>query len=323
MKISNARKNAKNTKKVVQKAKPAASKAKAFRQLDSAAQQWAQLIADPCGARLTNSIWPGTAGSFVARFETDYVIFSEATATAGNVVFVPGGNSVFVNKDVLVNDTATSTLLTNVLAPGVGFLNSVAGAVRCVAACAQVSFPGTELSRSGIVAGGVTNFGNFAQNVATTGGGANTAVSAAQVRTLCQHTERMPSTMMEILWMPGAGDQDWYEVGSTQTPKEAVDDMANKNCIVLSASGFPVSTGIRVRLVSVLEWTPRANQGMVSSVEIPKSFNSVNDVLRALPASKGTDWFINAHAKARPWLRAAGSAISYGAKILGPALLSL
>lgn len=291
--------------------------------LDTAARQWAELIADPCNAKLTNSIWPGTAGSFVARFETDYVLFSDATATAGVVVFVPGSNSVYTNTAVATSDNTSLLLAATGNGPGANFLASSAGSIRCVAACAQLTFPGTELNRSGVVGGGVSTFGSFAQNVTTNGGGGNMSLTTADVRTMCQHTERMPASAMEILWMPGSGDQDWFELRGGQAEKAVLDDISDKNCIILCASGFPAGTGVRVRLVSVLEWCPKSARGLVSTVEVPKSNNTINDVLRALPASRGTDWFINSFQKAKPWLRAAGTAITYGAKTFGPALLAL
>lgn len=292
-------------------------------QLDTAARQWAELIADPCNAKLTNSIWPGTTGSFVARFETDYVLFSDATATAGVVVFVPGSNSVYTPTAIPTGDNMSLLLANSGNGPGANFLSTSAGSIRCVAACAQLSFPGTELNRCGVVGGGVSTFGTFAQNVTTAGGGGNMSITAAEVRAMCQHTERMPASAMEILWMPGAGDQDWFELRGGQNNSAVVDLISDKNCIMLSASGFPAGTGIRVRLVSVLEWVPKSGRGLVSTVEVPKSNNTINDVLRALPASRGTDWFINSFQKARPWLRAAGTVIKYGAKTVAPALMAL
>jgi len=293
--------------------------------LDSAAAEYARLIADPCNAKLSGTIWPGSNASFVARFETDFLYRTGATETAAALVFVPGTNSIYANATTLTSDT-TGTLLgidaVTFPGPGASFISASAGSIRAVASCLQVSFPGTELNRSGIVGLGVTNFGAITNNVATAAGGGNVNTTAAQLRSLCQHVERMPQDMAEITWFPNTGDQVPFEI-TQQGANVQLDDASTKNCIVMSASGFPVSTGVRVRIVTVLEWTPKTNQGLVATAEVPKSRSTLNDVLMALPASKGTSWFINAYKKAAPYARAAGSVISYGAKVLGPALMAL
>lgn len=289
--------------------------------LDPAARDWAQLIRDPCNARLTNTIWPGTAGSFVGRFESDFIIFNGATDTAGVYVFVPGGNVAY--NFSAANDSTASPLFSSTATPGSSFIASAASNVRCVASCMQVSFPGTELNRAGIVSLGVAPLGTFTNNVATAAGGGNVGLTISNVRTLCQHTERTPQTMAECNWMPGPGDAKWSEVNSAAGVASILDNNSDRNAIIMSVAGLPAATGIRIRMVSVLEWTPKAAQGLVATIETPKSSNDINDVLRALPKAFGTHWFINAFKTAAPYLRAAGSVINYGSKMLGPALMAL
>lgn len=293
--------------------------------LDLAAREYRDLIADPCNAKLVNSIWTGSNGSFVSRFETDFIIFNDATATAGILVFVPGTNQIYTNSSgILTNDTATATLGTGAQpGPGQTFLSGSAGNIRAVASCMQVSYPGTELTRSGIIGLGVTNFGTFAQNLSTANGGGNTTTTAAAVRTLCQHTERMPQSMGEVTWFPNTGDQIAFEQNSARPLTEQTTESSPKNCMILSVAGLPLATGVRVRIVNVVEWTPRTGQGMVATAEVPRSSNTINDILRSLPATKGTNWFINAYKKWSPTLGAIGSTISYGAKMLGPAMALL
>jgi len=292
--------------------------------LDGAAADYARLIADPCNAKLVSTIWPGANGSFVSRFETDFIFRGGAADVAGILVYVPGTNSCYVNATTLLADnTATLLGVDNVgfPPPGNSFL-AAAGSIRAVASCMQVSFPGTELNRSGIVSLGITNFGALTANVAAPAGGGNANTTAGNIRTLCQHVERMPTEMAEITWFPNSGDQEPFEL-TQQGALVQLDDASSKNCIVMSASGYPASTGVRVRIVTVFEWTPKTGQGLVAASEVPKSSNTLNDVLRALPAAKGTNWFINAYKRATPYIRAAGSVISYGAKVLGPAMAAL
>jgi hypothetical protein len=293
--------------------------------LDLPAKQYADLIADPCNAKLTNTIWPGSEGCYVSRFESDFIAFSGATETAGVFVYVPGANTAWVSSGALVSDQATAGLaLAGTSAnPGFTFLQASAGSIRAVASCVQVTFPGTELNRSGIVGLGCMRAGDILRSVATSNGGQNQVISAADVRQLCQHTERMPSHMAEILWTPGGGDQSPLLLGQPGNTAAFIDECSSKNALVVSVSGFPISTGVRIRFVTVVEWSPKAAQGLVATVEPPRSANSLNDILRALPETRGRNWFINAWAKATPYLRAAGSVISYGAKTLGPALLAI
>lgn len=289
--------------------------------LDGPAQAYARLIADPCNAPLTTTIWPGSTGSFVSRFESDFIVFDGVAQTAGMLYFVPGMNEVYTPSLLLTNDTTASTMTNaSTLPPGVTFLQASAGTFRCVAACMQVSFPGTELNRSGIVSLGVMQAGGALRNLATIAGGQNVNTTASAVRQLCQHTERTPQNMAEIIWQPGGGDQLPTQLGIATNTTSYVTEASDKNAIVMSVAGIPPVTGVRIRLVSVIEWTPRTAQGFVSSIDPPKSVNSLNDILRALPASRGSNWFINAWAKAQPYMKAAGSVISYGLKTLGPAL---
>jgi len=132
----------------------------------------------------------------------------------------------------------------------------------------------------------------------------------------------MPQEMAEITWFPGSGDQTPFGTGLT-TAAAITEETANKNAIVVSVSGFPVSTGVRFRTVYVCEWTPKTAQGLVATAEVPRSRATINDVLIDLHKAGGTNWFINAYKKAQPYLRAAGSVISYGAKLLGPAMMAI
>lgn len=317
------------SKKVTQKARKAApqkAKTVVMRRpgLDKAAADYARLIKDPCNAPLCPTIWPGSEGAFIGRYETDLIIWNQATAVAGVLVWCPGINTFFANDAILTSDTTAATLnLETGLVPGNGFLNnsSVVGSFRPVASCLQVMFPGTELNRSGVVAMGVTRFDPFINNVQTADGGLNVGITASQTRALCQHTERMPATMAECLWQPGPEDANTVTLGGSAT--QQTNACIGRNVVVLSASGFPVNTGVRVRIVTVVEWTPANTNGIVSSIEPPRSSNTINDVLRMLPADGGTNWFINAYQKARPLMNLAGNVISYAVRKGAPALLAM
>lgn len=327
--VRTARKKAPRSQRarVVQARAPRAQAMAPPGRLDQSATEYMRLIKDPCNAKLTNTIWPGSSGSFVGRFESDFILWNQATAVGGFLVYTPGTNSIVANSTLLTSDTLPSVVgYDGVNIPSAGFLMSgtSVGSFRAVAACVQVMFPGTELNRSGIVSGGVTRFDPFVSNLPLVDGGSAITTTASQMRSLCQHTERTPQEMMEIIWFPGPNDSDTFKPQTATTGITAAN--VGRNSIVISASGFPVSTGIRVRIVLVAEWNPAqsgASNGLVSTVEMPRSYNTVNDVLMALPQGNGTSWFINAYRKAQPYLRAAGGVIQYAAKTLGPAMLAL
>lgn len=285
--------------------------------LDKAASEYAELLRNPCNAPLVRGVFAGTGGSLVSRFESDFIIASGGTEVAALLAFIPGAGLTFANTTALTTDTISTTFTGANYLPGATFLTGSAGSFRCLAACLQVSFPGTELGRSGIVALGVMPASSISPFLAAASGGTATATNAAQIRQICQHTERMPANMAEILWMPGDGDSAVENPQKVQAYTTAnATDIEDRNAIVLSASGFPVSTGIRIRMVTVYEWTPKISVGAVATVEPSRSAFSVADVVRTLHL-KNPNWYINAFKRTAGAIKTAGSVISYGAKVLG------
>lgn len=279
--------------------------------MDRAAVEWAQLMKDPCNARLTFPCYPSSSGGTVLiRFEADAILASGATETALTLVYVPGAFSMFNNVTALTSDNL-GTVLQNVPAslpfPGYSYLNNNANAFRCVAACAQVSYPGTELNRSGILGMGVADSAVLATNMQTADGGGNININAGQLRTLCQHVERMPASVTEVRWFPGEDDAKVYSPGSNHLSR--ANECEGRNAIIISASGFPGSTGVRVRCVAIYEVSLGAGQGQVASISPPASNNTPNQVVKALYDSD-PKWYIEFAGKAG---RAVSSVISYAA----------
>lgn len=286
--------------------------------LDKAAAEYAKLLADPCNAPLTRGVYSATAGSLVSRFEADFILNAGPTEVASIFAFAPGTGTCYGNAVPLTADTTASSLqFAGGTVPGGAFLSATAGTVRALAACMQVSFPGTELNRSGIIGMGVVPGGTITPALVAGSGGPGGTTTAAAIRQLCQHTERMPQNMAEVLWMPGDGDA--LTIASTKINAAATSnapDLEDRNLLLMSASGFPVSTGIRIRLVVVYEWSPRIAQGIVATVEPSRSSFSVNDVVRALHL-RDPHWYVNAYKKTVSAAKTVGSVISYGAKVLG------
>lgn len=253
--------------------------------LDRAAKEWARLMMDPCSAPLVPPCYSTGCGSaMLIRSEYDYITATGAV-TATVAVFVPGLNAVAAETAGFVTDTTAVTLsLQSGAAPSGAWLDANAGSVRCVAARAEVSYPGTELTRSGIIGLGLMDGGAFYQNLPITEGGSNVGITPAQARRMCQHVERMPSTMAAVNWAPGATDEnpDTTLLDDTRAQK-----LEGRNALVVTASGFPVNTGLRIRFVAVYEITLLSNSiGVVNTVDPPTSRNTPGQILKAMYDSR-------------------------------------
>jgi len=253
--------------------------------LDRPAKEWARLMMDPCSAPLVPPCYSTGCGSaMLIRSEYDYLTATGAV-TATVAAFIPGLNAVAAETSGLVTDTTAASLtLQSGAAPSGAWLDANAGSVRCVAARAEISYPGTELTRSGIIGLGLMDGGAFHQNLPLTEGGANVGITAAQTRRMCQHVERMPSTMAAINWAPGPNDEnpDTTLLDATRAAK-----MEGRNALVVTASGFPANTGVRIRFVAVYEITLLSNSiGVVNSVDPPPSRNTPGQILKAMYDSR-------------------------------------
>jgi len=244
------------------------------------------------------------------RLEADAILFSGATETGGLAAFVPGLGLGLASGTAIIGDTAASTItIAGGITPGAGFLASNGYSLRAVAACTQVCYPGTELNRSGIIGIGVMSAGTLIPNMTTADGGGNAVASPQALRIACQHVERMPATMVEARWFPGDEDANPYNYASR--PTAWAQALNGRNAIVVSASGFPVSTGIRIRNVAVYEISlgSSTTTGQVQSISAPRSINTSGHVLKFL-ADKDPQWYLHTAQKIG---RAIGSVIDYAA----------
>lgn len=312
-KTSNQKRNAKKRNaNGKQKASAARRAYPAAATLDQDAREYAMLMADPCNAKLTRSVFPGANGSFVSRFESDFIAGQDAVSTATTILFTPGlgveASGLLANSAVLATDTVGFNLATTGYPlPGISFM-ATTSQYRPVAACLEVYWPGSELTRAGVVSVGLVDAGAMldfsAGNLATVAG----------LRQLCQHTERMPENKTTINWRPGPFDAETAAVnGSTLT--------SGRQSLLMTAAGMPANVGVRVRIVVVYEWWPKAGTGFVATVPAVTSRNSVNEVLHAL--DRTGNWLINAYQKGKPLLEGIARTVAYGVKRAAPAMLAL
>jgi len=257
--------------------------------LDEAAQAWARLLADPCNAPLAKPCYPTQTGGMLIRTEWDGIIDYSATSIGGAVLFTPGALSTVAGANGSVqfidaNSDSAGLGFTASLASQPGYYTALTWeSARCVAACAQVSWPGSELNRQGVISLAQVP----AATLVTSVGG---LYSIQQLRAASPYVERMPESMAEVKWRPGDRDNQFTPVNLN--PGNA--DVEGRNSLLITASGLPVSTGIRVRLVAVYEVQFTASSGQIFTMVPqagPSSKYSANDIFSFL--DRAGNWAYN------------------------------
>jgi len=285
--------------------------------LDQSARKWAALLDDPCNAELVHGCFPsGNGGSVLMRFETDQIVANGATEVAAFGAWAPGYGLNFVNATALTSDTLGSLLNPSTLVgPGDAYLKTNGDGVRCVAACLQMSYPGSELTRAGVVSIGLAPADAIATNLPTASGGGNANATAQNNRILCQHVQRMPQDVMECKWFPGDEDLTAYDPAY---PTLYGQNLGGRNAIYWSASGFPVSTGVRIRMVAVYELSLNATTStpFVKALVPPVSNYLPNQVFKAMHDVDPL-WYLTAAKTAGTVLGSVISYISQGTKAAG------
>lgn len=249
--------------------------------LDAAAKRYARLVNDPCYADLSLPTYAAAGTGLLMRVESDFILGAEATSVGAAVVFTPGLNSVTAGSrsvtipTTVVNaDTATITWVDAPTSscPG-GGMASIMTQCRAVAACLQISFVGSELQRAGVV--------SLSQSTYQT---ATSMSTTAQIRANSERVVRMPDGVLEIKLAPTDLNANFAPAAALAAP-----DKYMMPCLVASVTGIPSSTGVRVRCVQVLEWTPAASDGVVMSTKSADSDSTLAGIIRFLQTAR-PDW---------------------------------
>lgn len=258
-------------------------------------REYAKLLTNPCTGPLVHA--PGsTSGGMVMRFESDFIIGNGASDTAGFFSWAPGA----LNSNSPTNPYGAGTLTgagvsdATFISPSAGgigtyfpghtYLTSNASSYRAIAACVQVYWPGTELNRSGIVSAAQGTFGLF--STATT-------IQPSALRAVSPVVERMPTDHMEVRWAPNYADGLFRNPSSTTSSPE--DGHA---ALVITWAGIPVSTGVRIRCVLVVEWLPKPQGITLSSNTSTGSAGDIQHVRRELDRRNAGWWYQTGQAAA-------------------------
>jgi hypothetical protein len=231
------------------------------------------------------------------RLESDLVLGNGATQTGFVVHLAPGciNNSSVVGSYFgglfLATDTdgASGPLANfNAIVPGLAYLQTNASSYRCLAACAQVFFPGTELNRSGTVSCVRSTYGTFRTGSVT---------STALIRQSAQVVERMPNDHVEYKWTPSFSDSLFRNPNSTTDPEDG------HSALTIAVNGLPTATGARVRVVSVVEWKPRPANGLILSGQVHGSGSAGVQAAREFLDRTDPNWWHHAGAAMASFVR--------------------
>lgn len=250
---------------------------KQVRGLDVEARSYARLLNDPCYSAIVRPVYSSSGSGNFVRVETDFILGAEASSIGAACLFTPGLMSpmggivsgVVTPTTVVSGDTAAIVWNNNLgLQPGVGMVNMF-GSTRAVAACLQISFVGSENARSGVVS-----------MTQTTRDAAVATTSLAQMRSVSTRIVRMPDGVLEVKLSPTAANQNFLPCNAATTA------LGNEHpTLAVSVSGIPSSTGVRFRLVQVLEWLPAGGAGIMTNSDVSSSKNTLTSVISAMQAA--------------------------------------
>lgn len=247
--------------------------------LDGPAVAYAKLLADPCNGPLVHGLSTDGAGGIVSRFESDFIVNPGAGETAAFYSFIPGLAVGQGSTTALASDISPITFgpLINRFA-FLDIANRSVGSFRCLSACMTVYYPGSELSRAGVVGMMQSNYGDINDFV--------TVVTPGFLRSACTYVERTPADKLELIWTPSEQDLNWTEVGASDTG--IASSYAKRSAITMTAGGLPAGTGLRVRLTGVYEWKPLQITGIAMQRTVARSNNTLAHVLNVLDSTG--DW---------------------------------
>jgi hypothetical protein len=274
--------------------------------LDPSARAYANLLRDPCNAPLVHPTYAGSDGGYLVRFNAMNTFGLLPTSTAGVVHWIPGvinasgglNNSLLACESTGSATAAAMTAVNNLYTPGGLFLQSNASEYRCVAACITIYWPGSELSRAGLI-----STGNTDGALLTPGA----SVQPGQVFPVMSYTERVPEGKIELRWRPSSADQ-LFSSSSVAVTNPTTQDSAKNAALTLFYYGLPAGAGINVEFTAVYEYVPSVTLGMsVTPNSRSMSSNTLDQVVNYLDNTG--DWV-------RKGVSLAGTALQYTKPVL-------
>lgn len=272
---------AKNRSKIVGKSKKV-KKTKVRSQtdlkagLDLPAIKHLNMLVDPCGAELAESVYPGDRG-YINRFVLNGVAGVTATHDSWAIIMKPG-NGVASYQSVAGAGTASAIGYSNSF-PGTGFAQANASKMRTLAACITVRPIAAPNNATGTIHFGVVNAQTLANGI---------SVSPSILAQYC--TDSVSSSQavinpLEVKWCPGSFDDRYSPPGAVS------DDDSDRNVLLIVGIGFPPGTGVQTRMTTILEWAPLAQSGIVADATAVKRSLCDKDCILSKLKAKDPDWW--------------------------------
>jgi hypothetical protein len=207
-----------------------------------ALRKWISLLGDPCNADLTAPCYGGSGtGYYTRQVQTitppadavDYLLEFNPTAT-NDQVFTYGYSATAGGSLGTVGATAIFGLVTS----------SAVQRRRCIAACMQVQYKGSELNRSGLVSSICVPGRELVYLEAIAGNASDWSNSMNHHSRVGEH--------FEYLWIPGEGDQEF--LANTYGDTKSLNSTLG-NSLQLLLRNIPPGT-VEVRVITCWEWQP-------------------------------------------------------------------
>lgn len=293
--------------------------------LDTGSLAYANLLMDPCNARLVHPVYAGSGSGYLTRFQKTFTL-SNSNAN-GNIalLFTPGqvsnapsgfaipGSGLGSVQRVLYSTPGGYDYVYNDrdVQPGWSFMGSGGlqnVSARPVAACLKARYTGTELNRGGSVyTGYLPNSETFYSELPNATYGSVTQAFCSNLATASQFSSRVPDGHVEVKWSPSRGDMRFRDLGvesasTTSSPLHAG--------MFINFMGLPPTSTIEFTLTCVYEWMPNTSTGLVVPIETNRTNSSLDSVLSYL--ARFGNWMISNDPYARA-IRAAGVSYLTGA----------
>lgn len=242
--------------------------------LDSLGQAYARLLLDPCNAPLVHSVYGGAEGTYLIKAESIATIANGTGNTSGVYQWTPG---VLSNTGTIlgVNDGTTTAFGAADFIPGFTFLTNNACQVRAVAACLEITYPGSEASRAGRVHYGQCGGGTLQPTM--------TGQTVASFAPVLEHMERTPAGKIEVLWRPGQADGLFRE----ESTGASIVDRERRAAIGVAFAGLPLDAagngvGLTIKQTCVYEYKPALGIGLTMPTVSRFSTSTLQDVMQFL-----------------------------------------
>jgi len=248
--------------------------------LDDKAVAAANMLMDPCNAKLSEACYRGDVG-YKSRFVNNQSLGTGAGQTAAAIAFIPSNNTYAF---VASTSSGISSTWTVVGGPGTGFLGGAASSIRSLGACVSATPISANLNTSGQVYTTICPVNSLPSNAAS-----GTAVTIDNLLLLCNKYGKLSiDEPMETKFIPAAGDENYSPI--TVAPPS---DLSDNNCILMCFVGLPPASGVICRLTNIIEWKPQPFTGISSeSYQGNPSVNTIEHVKQAL-VRKDANWWSN------------------------------